>query len=262
MKHTIARSVIVCLIMIIICLMLTGQSFAKVDLTKAVAIWTFDEGSGNVAKDSSGNGNDGKFVQEPKWVNGKYGKALEFSGAGDYVDCGNPKSFDLTDAITIVAWINPADEAFTHQDFVGKPSAYILGHMDPPGPTLRSYINDGGWFGVDFSKPYTDFVDKWTHFAFTYDLSKLKIYVNGALDKEGARGGKISVNASQVVIAHSCESQGFAAFFKGIMDDVAIFNVALNETDIKEIMNTGVSGKLAVSSSGKLATTWAIIKSQ
>jgi hypothetical protein len=64
------------------------------------------------------------------------------------------------------------------------------------------------------------------------------------------------------VIAHSSESQGFAGFFKGIIDEVAIFNVALSEADIKEIMNMSVSGKAAVSSSGKLATAWAMIKSQ
>jgi len=262
MKNVKARSVITCLGIIVIYLMLTGQSFAKVDLGKAVAIWTFDEGNGNIVKDSSGNSNDGKFVKEPKWVNGKFGKALEFSGAGDYVDCGNAKSFDITDAITIVGWLNPADEVFNHQDFVGKPSAYILGHMDPPGPTLRCYINDGGWFGVDYSKPYTDYVGNWTHFAFTYDLSKLKIYVNGSLDKEGSRGGKISVNTNQVVIAHSSESQGFAAFFKGIIDEVAIFNIALSADDIKELMNMSLSGKAAVSSLGKLATSWAMIKSK
>ena len=108
MKTISARSVIVCLCITVMCLILTGQSIAKVDLTKAVAIWTFDEGSGNVAKDSSGNSNDGKFVKEPKWVNGKLGKALEFNGTDNYVDCGNAKSFDITNAITIVAWMNPA----------------------------------------------------------------------------------------------------------------------------------------------------------
>jgi hypothetical protein len=58
MKNMNAKSIMVCLSMIFVGLMLTGQSFAKVDLGKAVAIWAFDEGSGKVAKDSSVNGND------------------------------------------------------------------------------------------------------------------------------------------------------------------------------------------------------------
>jgi len=259
MRNIAARLI---LVMMFMCLMLVGQSIAKVDMGKAVAIWSFDEGKGEILKDTSGNGNDGKFVKVPKWVNGKVGKALEFSGAGDYVDCGNAESFNITDEITIVAWVNPADHAFAHQDFVGKPLAYILGHMDPPGPTLRCYINDGGWFGVDFTKPYTDYVGKWTHFAFTYDRSKLRVFVNGVLDREGARGGAISVNANHVLIAHSSESPGFNAFFKGIIDEAAIFNAALSDGDIKELMEKSLSGILAVSPSGKLSTSWAIIKSE
>jgi hypothetical protein len=261
-KNVRSNSVIVCLGIVVFALVLTGQSIAKVDLGKAVGIWTFDDGSGKVAKDSSGNGNDGNFVKEPKWVNGKFGKALDFNGVGDYVDCGNAKSFELTDAITIVAWMNPSDQAFAHQDFVGKPLSYILGHMDPPGPTLRCYINNGGWVGADFSKPFADFVGKWTHFAFTFDSSKIKIYVNGSLDKEVSTGGKMVVNQNHVVIANSAEAPGLSAFFKGIIDEVAIFNVALSESDIKDIMNNGIVGLQAVSSSGKLVTVWAMIKSQ
>jgi hypothetical protein len=261
-KNLNAKLFIVCFCMVFIGLMLAGQSFAKVDLGKAVGIWTFDDGAGDIAKDSSANGNDGKLVKGPKWVAGKYGKALEFSGGGDYVDCGNAKSFDITDSITIVAWVKSSDQAFAHQDFVGKPSAYILGHMDPPGPTVRCYINNGGWVGADYSKPFASYVDTWVYFAFTYDLAKLRIFVDGAVDKEVPCAGKISVNANQVVIAHSSESQGFAAFFKGVIDEVAIFNLALSDADIKELMNMSLTGKLAVSPSSKLATAWAMVKSK
>jgi hypothetical protein len=58
-KNVRSNSVIVCLGIVVFALVLTGQSIAKVDLGKAVGIWTFDDGSGKVAKDSSGNGNDG-----------------------------------------------------------------------------------------------------------------------------------------------------------------------------------------------------------
>ena len=52
-----------------------------------IAIWLFDEGQGDVATDSSGNGNDGSLMNGPKRVGGRFGGALEFDGADDYVDC-------------------------------------------------------------------------------------------------------------------------------------------------------------------------------
>ena len=248
----------------VISLLFAGLSYAKIDPKAAVAIWLFDEGKGDVVKDSSENGNDGQPMKGPKWVDGKFGKALEFDGSDDYVDCGSSASLDITDAITIVAWTFPSDQTFNHQDLVGKPSAYILGHMDP-GVIVRSYINDGGWFGVPYSKEFNNYVDEWFHFAFTYDRSELKVYVNGILDSKGARGGQIVINKNPVVVAHSCESQGFNAFYKGIVDDVAIFNEALSEDDIKSIMSQGLSrtlGITAVSRAGKLTTTWATVKVQ
>jgi hypothetical protein len=42
--------------------MFVGISSAKIDLETCVGMWLFDEGSGDVAKDSSGKGNDGDIV--------------------------------------------------------------------------------------------------------------------------------------------------------------------------------------------------------
>ena len=46
-------------------------------LDDAVGIWLFDEGKGNTAADTSGNGNDGA-ITGAKWAEGKFGGALEF----------------------------------------------------------------------------------------------------------------------------------------------------------------------------------------
>lgn len=62
--------------------------------------WRFDEESGFIAKDSSGNGNDGTVYAT--WVAGKYGQALGFDGIDDYAFASNIK----TDYITIQAWVN------------------------------------------------------------------------------------------------------------------------------------------------------------
>ena len=84
--------VVVCASLIVISLILTGISDAKVDLNTAVGMWLFDEGSGNIAKDSSGNGNDGQLTNGPKWVQGRFVRALEFDGKDDYVKISSSAS--------------------------------------------------------------------------------------------------------------------------------------------------------------------------
>ena len=72
-----------------------------------VGWWKLDEGAGTTARDFSGYGNDGAFRGDPQWVAGRFGKALEFDGADDYLDCGNDPSLDLT-AWTVAFWLNAA----------------------------------------------------------------------------------------------------------------------------------------------------------
>ena len=71
--------------------MLAVSSYAVLDPETVVGIWKFDEGKGNTAKDASENGNDGTLTNKPKWVDGKFGKALELDGSS-FVDMGNDES--------------------------------------------------------------------------------------------------------------------------------------------------------------------------
>ena len=82
------------------------QSNAKIDPKSAAGAWLFDEESGKVAKDSSDNGYDGMFMGEgnPKWVDGKFGKALDFNGSTDYVEVDSEPGLNITGDITIMAW--------------------------------------------------------------------------------------------------------------------------------------------------------------
>ena len=70
---------------------------AKAAITEKdiVAVWLFDDGSGNILKDSSGNGNDGKLIEGPTWVDGKFGKALKFDSKKKHrVKVENSKSLN------------------------------------------------------------------------------------------------------------------------------------------------------------------------
>ena len=80
----------VLVIQVIACACLTSAfpllSAAEVSVDDAIGVWLFDEGRGNVAKDSSPNDNDGELIAGPKWVEGKFGGALEFDGSGTSVE--------------------------------------------------------------------------------------------------------------------------------------------------------------------------------
>ena len=78
-----------------------------------VAAWNFDEGSGNVVTDNSGNGHNGTIV-DATWDTGKQGSALFFNGVSSYVNIDGFKGInaDRTDpnnpiqqAFTIAKWI-------------------------------------------------------------------------------------------------------------------------------------------------------------
>ena len=71
-------------------LMVVNIGHADLSLDKVLGIWLFDEGAGDTAKDSSGNGNDAKETSKgPSWTNGKFGKALKFEQKG-WFECDNP----------------------------------------------------------------------------------------------------------------------------------------------------------------------------
>ena len=69
-----------------------GISHAAINSSTAMGIWLLDEGDGDTAYDSSGNGNHGK-ISGAAWAGGMFGSALSFDGADDFVDCGNSEFF-------------------------------------------------------------------------------------------------------------------------------------------------------------------------
>ncbi len=71
-----------------------------------VGHWAFDEGSGTVANDTSGNGNNGT-INGATWTAGKVGSgALQFDGSNDYVQLANAINFTAT--TTVALWLNPS----------------------------------------------------------------------------------------------------------------------------------------------------------
>jgi len=238
--------------------MLTGQSFAKIDKKAIVGMWLFNEGEGKVAKDSSDNGNNGELIGNPKWVKGQFGEALDFNGSSDYVEVASSKSLDITGGITIALWFNkrPASRGTLVGKWkqVGDVWSYVLYDRGEGGGGWRLRWSDQNQTNLE--GPYTFPDDEWVHSAATYDGSSMKVFENGAEIGTIAADKQINVTDNPVWIGND----GYQQHFNGILDEVAIFNVALTKDDIEEIMRKGLESASAIFPAGKLATTWGKIK--
>ena len=92
-------------------------------------------------------------------------------------------------------------------------------------------------------------IEKWVHVAGTYDGSELKIYINGKLDGSMEWTKGIYQGDAKVQIG-KYEGADFFQFW-GIIDEVMLWDRALSEQEINQVMTSG----LAVKPVDKLATT-------
>lgn len=105
-----------------------------------VGLWHFDSGSGNVAVDSSGRGNHGTLYNGPNWITGVNNTGLRFDGIDDYVKVPYHDSLDITDELTIEAWMKPLENSDGYygsiQGSVDTSSFGIFNMYDPDMVTV------------------------------------------------------------------------------------------------------------------------------
>ena len=249
------RLLLVCMSLIILPLMLTSISSAEIDPESIAGYWKFDEGSGDMAKDSSGKGNDGELVKgnglaKPEWTEGRFRTALKFDGWGGHVDCGDdPSTFITEGPLTLAAWIKPTGSG--RRAVINRGDKYTLEVGFPGGDLLALYYL-GSW--KDSGHEIPD--DVWTHAAAVFEGANTFFYVDG--------DNVSTVPTAGVAVAHFCNlligDQCGTSWFNGVIDEVVISNAAFGVEDVKVTMNGGLSAILGVSSAGKLATTWGEIK--
>lgn len=229
------------------------------DLTNGlVAYWQFNEGDGDTAGDSSGNGYDGVLNGDPKWVDGHFGGALEFDGSEDEVNVPYDAALNPEEAFTVCLWANVEPGSGGHRAPIscrddGPLSGYII--YAEPGNTWQYWIGTGAWNSVQ--GPAVD-LGEWTHLAAVYSEDGQKFYVNGELAGEGA-GVLITNPDNNLLIGAGANERAVHEYlFVGMVDDVRLYNRALEEDEISKAMASEILS--AVNSSGKLASTWGMIK--
>jgi hypothetical protein len=256
-------------IIIAINFMAISISNAQVDLTSAVAIYLLDEGSGKKVTDFTGNGNDGEFVSEPEWVDGKFGKALSLDGQDDYVQINSPVNIPGT-SFTIGLWVKPGKTQKQYANILSNHSEPQRGYtFEQDGSQTNKFYTglgaEGAWrAGVpQADRAVTQLeTDVWQHFASVREEEKVTHYLNGKKSAECPVGTKAPISESPAKLRLGEWGGSAGRQFNGILDEIFILSAALSVDDIKTIMNRGIEGAQAVSTAGKLTTSWGEVKAQ
>jgi hypothetical protein len=167
------------------------------------------------------------------------GNSYVFDGVDDYIDFGNPASFNITNDITIEAWVKMAaisgnQKIVTKFGDVGGDDAYSLQAINGEPQFLLNF--GPTWLTVGAGMTMN--VNEWYHIVGVYNGATMKIYVNGVEQNSVAQTGAFDVSASTFKIGGWAGAQ----YWNGSIDEVRLWNTARTQTEIRENKHLTLKG--------------------
>lgn len=202
--------------------------------------WGFDEASGVNAYDGSGNNDNGV-------IGGTISRAtstciisncLNFDGTTNYVSVNNAPPLDISQTITLAAWVKPGsgnaypnriiDKGDDTQPILWEYSLMMAGPQD-----VEFSINSAGSITELTTNTNVLKIGQWSYVVGVYDGAKMYIYVNGALVASTAKTGAIKTSSQRLVFG--ARSTDFGQKFIGALDDIRIYNRALSVSEVSTL---------------------------
>ena len=205
-----------------------------------VAWWKLDDvGSGNVI-DYSGYNRDGTIYGNPLWVAGYDGGAMSFAGSADYVSIVGYKgvlriSADLQHAFTCAAWVRT------------NSNGEIMGWGQPSGRQRVEFRVDGNRLRVEHGSgdirgdtPLND--SQWHHVAAVVPrgaaIRNVLLYIDGRPDpmRTTTTPDNLFNITSNYDVTLGRRYNAAERWFTGLIDDARIYDKALTQAEIQQIM--------------------------
>jgi hypothetical protein len=210
-----------------------------------VGCWNFEEGSGVTAVDSSGNGNNGLIVNAtmsadiPPQALSNYSLLFNstWGNAYSYVTIPDNSSLRPSSGLTLAAWV----KAGTYEGRMRTIISKQYGNSTADSFVLW-YHDDGNlWFdvgGVGHIQIVQPPANEWHHVVATYNGTFMRLHVDGVERASNAATGSIPYDGDPVLIGADSNQVDHTpdAGWNGTIDDVLIYNRALNQTEITQII--------------------------
>jgi len=209
-----------------------------------VGYWSFDDSS-NPGHDDSGNNNDGTLFGST-WVDtGISGGGVSYDGIDDYVEIPHDPSLDTNNAFSVLAWFKSTgtntfnvNTIMTRRGPGYQYSFSIYDHYDDGNYYLYGMTEQEG-VGVNtlYSEPdYVD-LDNWYFGVYTYDGSNYRLYLGDETtvwEVDNELNSPIEPPSMDVSLFLG-SNKNSGGFFKGLIDEVRVYNRALSFEDIEDI---------------------------
>ena len=208
--------------------------------TNFKGVWHMNQDPSGAAPqelDSTSNNNDGTSngsMTSDDLVDGKIGKALDFDGSDDYINCGDDTSLNTPDAITIEALINKV-WVDVNNHIVGKFNSSLDGWylaVQYAGSSANkeyvSFRTDSNTQKLAFKHGIGD--NEWGLITITWDGNTITGYVDGVYKAEASMTNLQLV--SHAVWIGTWDRSG-NNYFDGIIDELHISNIARSPAWIK-----------------------------
>jgi glucose/arabinose dehydrogenase len=196
----------------------------------------FEETSGTTANDVSPFKNNGTINGPVSTTGGKFGRALSFDGVNDRVDVPDANSLDLSNGMTLEAWVKPTTTTGYRTAILkerGNDLVYALYASDGGNSRTEAFTGVENTAGGGGALP----VNTWSHLAATYDGTTLRLYLNGTLAATKTTSGAIPNTANPLRIGGNAV---WGEYFSGLIDEVRVYNRALSATEIGMDMSVAV----------------------
>ncbi len=161
------------------------------------------------------------------------GRSLKFDGRDDYARAGNGQELRISGALTLSLWLKP--DKFDGNSYILSKHGWniYVGSDARPRFETRSAANDA-WLTLVADRPLP--TGRWSHVTavFDPDRQRMAIYVDGRLSAEQERtdGAIGAADAYGLEFGHYNVSQ--SQNYSGLLDEISIFNVALDDAQISE----------------------------
>lgn len=204
-----------------------------------IAYWSFEDATGTIATDFSGNGHTGTLhaMEVEDWVTGRRGRALQLDGVAEYVDTAFSPSIDFTtsDSFAFSVWYRPATTTGTHYIMQFDNPDLIHLYQNGTSAIFRIRSDAGSLSTATATNVFT--AGQWYHLVGVRDVASdtVILYVNG-VEKASAT----DQSTATITMPSLHFGRQSTTFTNGTIDEIRIYNRLITSTEAAALFNSGI----------------------